>query len=303
MSAVVAKSSERRSLVAKFADKYSIEPNKLLATLKATAFRQKNDVEITDEQMAALLIVADQYGLNPFTKEIYAYPDKNNGIVPVVGVDGWSRIINEHPQFDGEEFAYSDVMAQHKGKAAFEWIECRIFRKDRSKPTTVREYFDEVVRNLNFATPWDTHPKRMHRHKALIQCARLAFGFAGIYDEDEAERIVERNMGTADVVQSKTPIQLPQPKSRQITQQSTDTLEAPALKAAEPVNQQDEVKAQATIASNLATEGERKFITAKLEGLGIDLQTALDECSITNFDKLTADGFIAMKEYIAEKSK
>ena len=31
----------------------------------------------------------------------------------------------------------------------------------------------------------------MLRHKAMIQCARLAFGFGGIYDQDEAERIVE----------------------------------------------------------------------------------------------------------------
>jgi len=29
------------------------------------------------------------------------------------------------------------------------------------------------------------------RHKTMIQCARLAFGFAGIYDQDEAERIIE----------------------------------------------------------------------------------------------------------------
>ena len=29
----------------------------------------------------------------------------------------------------------------------------------------------------------------MHRHKAMIQAARLAFGFGGIYDEDEAQRI------------------------------------------------------------------------------------------------------------------
>ena len=39
--------------------------------------------------------------------------------------------------------------------------------------------------------PWKTHPKRMLRHKAMIQCARLAFGFTGIYDQDEADRIVE----------------------------------------------------------------------------------------------------------------
>jgi hypothetical protein len=31
----------------------------------------------------------------------------------------------------------------------------------------------------------------MLRHKAMIQCARIAFGFGGIYDQDEAERIIE----------------------------------------------------------------------------------------------------------------
>jgi len=108
--------------------------------------------------------------------------------VPVVGVDGWSRIINEHPQFDGEEFEYGPAF-QHKSKTVHEWIECVIYRKDRSKPTRIREYFDEV--NRDSATPWNSHPKRMHRHKALIQCARLAFGFGGIFDTDEAERIVE----------------------------------------------------------------------------------------------------------------
>lgn len=34
----------------------------------------------------------------------------------------------------------------------------------------------------------------MLRHKALIQCARLAFGFVGIFDQDEAERIRERDV-------------------------------------------------------------------------------------------------------------
>lgn len=193
------KPAVKHSLVTKFADKYSIEPDKLMSILKATAFKVK-DGEVTNEQMAALLVVADQYGLNPFTKEIYAYPDKG-GIVPIVGVDGWTRIINEHHQFDGMEFKYSEETTTHKSRTAFVWVECIIYRKDRTKPIIIREYFDEVVRSGNYTTPWDTHPKRMHRHKTLIQAARLAFGFAGIYDEDEAERIMEaRDMGAATVV-------------------------------------------------------------------------------------------------------
>lgn len=159
----------------------------LIGTLKATAFKG----QVSDAQMTALLVVANQYALNPWTKEIYAFPDKNNGIVPVVGVDGWSRIINSHPQFDGIEFEQDA-----------ESCTCIIYRKDRNRPTKVTEYMEECKRGTG---PWVSHPRRMLRHKAMIQCARLAFGYGGIYDQDEAERIVEassvKHMGAADVVQ------------------------------------------------------------------------------------------------------
>jgi len=182
------------TLSGKMAAKFSVDASEVGDILKKTAF--KGELEITDEQMAALMIICDQYGLNPFTKEIYAYPDKGS-IVPVVGVDGWSRIINEHPQFDGIEFKYSqETTVMSAGQAAVtchDWVECIIYRKDRERPTVVREYLDEVYRSTTYASPWKTHPKRMHRHKTLIQCARVAFGFSGIYDQDEAERIIEVN--------------------------------------------------------------------------------------------------------------
>ena len=168
-----------RNLSAKFG---MGEEANVLETLKATAFKG----QVNDAQMTALLIVANQYGLNPWTKEIYAFPDKNNGIVPVVGVDGWSRIMNDHPDFDGMDFEQND-----------ESCTCRIYRKGRSHPIQVTEYMSECKRNVG---PWTTHPKRMLRHKAMIQCARLAFGFVGIYDEDEAARITEKDMGKAQQV-------------------------------------------------------------------------------------------------------
>jgi hypothetical protein len=165
-----------QGLVERFAGRYFVDPGKLLVTLKSTAFKSAG--EISNEQMMALLVVADQYKLNPFTKEIFAFPDRG-GIVPVVGVDGWSRIINEHPQFDGMDFVFADDGSS---------CTCIIHRKDRNHPISVTEYMAEVKRDTS---PWKSHPRRMLRHKALIQCARIAFGFAGIYDEDEAERIVE----------------------------------------------------------------------------------------------------------------
>lgn len=158
------------TLTGKLAQRFGMENNDELAvTLKQTAF--KTSEPVSDAQLTALLIIATEYGLNPWTKEIYAYPDKHKGIVPVVGVDGWIRIVNEHPQFDGVEFSTDK-----------EWVTCTIYRKDRTRPTVITEYLQECARGTD---PWRQMPRRMLRHKALMQCARVAFGFA-LYDDEEA---------------------------------------------------------------------------------------------------------------------
>lgn len=194
-------SNVSNALFGRMAEKFSVDADELVKVLKATAFRQSSgNKEISNEQLLALLIVCDQYNLNPFTKEIYAYPDNFGGIVPVVGVDGWNRIANEHPEFDGVEFVYSNDLLQADGAHSVcpAWIECVVYRKDRAHPTPIREYLDECYRGPFFDQfgnplrgPWQTHPKRMLRHKAQIQSYRISLGFVGIYDEDEALRILD----------------------------------------------------------------------------------------------------------------
>lgn len=147
-----------------------VDDGSLYNTLMKTVFKDAKN----DEQLATLMIVANQYGLNPFTKEIYAFPSRG-AVIPIVSVDGWSRIINDNPQCDGIQFEQDDESAT-----------CMIYRKDRNHPTIVTEYLSECKMPTD---PWKKYPKRMLRHKALIQCARIAFGFSGIYDEDEAKRI------------------------------------------------------------------------------------------------------------------
>jgi phage recombination protein Bet len=195
MSNAVA-TQQKQTIAGKLAQRFNVEEAQLMTTLKATAFKTKDGV--SDAQMTALMIVADQYGLNPFTKELFAFPDRNNGIVPVVSVDGWSRIINDNPALNGVEFRYAEKSVKMKNaKECPEWCEVIIHRKDRANPTVVREYLDEVFRDLSYTNPWQTHTKRFLRHKALIQGARIAFGFGGIYDEDEAHRIMEMDVTPA----------------------------------------------------------------------------------------------------------
>ena len=134
-----------------------------------------------------LLLLAERLGLDPLSNEIYATEvapgsGKKPRIFFVVGVDGWSKIINAHPQFDGMRFVEfapgDDELPQ--------FYECTIFRKDRKVATSVREYMHEAHTNQG---AWLTHPRRMLRHKAMVQCARICFGLSGIYEPDEAQRI------------------------------------------------------------------------------------------------------------------
>lgn len=173
---------ERQGLVQWAATKFGVDAGKVFPILKATCFKGADGKQASDAEVAALMIVAREHGLNPFLKEIYAFPDKKGGIVPVVGVDGWISIVNSHPQYNGVDFIYE------KFDSAPAWVECHIYRKDRGHPIKVKEFLHECRRDTG---PWKSHPARMLRHKAFIQCARVAFGFAGIFDEDEGERIIE----------------------------------------------------------------------------------------------------------------
>lgn len=182
MSQATAMQTVKASPLYGLAAKFNVEPEKLLGILRGTVIKpDKNGKEATNEEVAAFCIVAEQFGLNPFTREIYAFTQPGKGVVPIVGVDGWVRIVNKHPQFDGVDF--TDI-ATEDGKPS--QITCTMHVKGRSHPIQVTERYIECKRDT---PPWNTMPWRMLRHKAFMQAARYAFGLAGIFDEDEAHDI------------------------------------------------------------------------------------------------------------------
>jgi phage recombination protein Bet len=170
-----------RSVITDMAQRFGMERTAFEATIKKTILPANTDV--SNEQLVAFLVVAKEYNLSPFTKEIYAFPSRGGGIQPIVSIDGWLKIINSHPQFNGME--YED---DHTPEGKLLSVTCRIFRKDRDHAIEVTEYMDECRRDTD---TWKRWPARMLRHKATIQCARYAFGFSGIVDPDEAERLVD----------------------------------------------------------------------------------------------------------------
>lgn len=177
MNAMVRHDQEAPSVLNSMAQHYGMDKAAFDATLRATVMPK----DASNAQAAAFLLVAREHKLNPFTREIFAFPAKGGGIQPVVSVDGWMKLINSHPTFDGMDFR--DTLNE---KGDLISVTCRIHRKDRSHPVEVTEYMSECRRNTD---TWQRWPARMLRHKAAIQASRYAFGFAGIMEPDEVERM------------------------------------------------------------------------------------------------------------------
>jgi phage recombination protein Bet len=284
MNAVATLPTPRRSVTVSMAERYGMDPAAFEATVRATCMPA---TQPSKEQFAAFLLVAKEHNLNPLTREIFAFPAKGGGIQPIVSIDGWARIINEHPQLDGVEFVDiregSDLIA----------VECRIHRKDRSRPTSVIEYMAECRRSTDVWRQW---PARMLRHKALIQCARYAFGFSGIVDPDEYERMV-----------NVTP---PRPETRRLHADFDDPAAEPASDAefTGPTPAPEETPSTAVPPSGEGQEGEALAqgepppSTPVPEGMktGADLLREKEQAPAEDFDplewKAEAERYVDMAE-------
>lgn len=173
---------KQTKLLAVMAERYGVESGSMYSILKNTVIKPDSNGKVaTDAEVQAFLIIANKYELNPLLKEIHAFAS-NGSVVPIVGIDGWSTLVNRQPDFDGCDFVVTETEA---GELVS--ITCTMHHKRRSFPVSVTEYYAECKRNT---APWNTMKRRMLRHKSFMQCARIAFGITGLHDEDEARDIV-----------------------------------------------------------------------------------------------------------------
>ena len=153
--------------------------------------KNQHGAQATNAELAIVTGVCATYGLNPLVKECAAFVSGGKLSV-VVMVDGWYKLVNRRPEFDGVEF--SDKL-DDKGNLAS--IACRMFIKGRERPVCVTEYMSECKDPKS--SVWTKWPARMLRHKAYIQCARMAFGISEVIDDDEASRIAANSPREKDI--------------------------------------------------------------------------------------------------------
>lgn len=193
-------------IIIDLAEDLGVDPGHLVTILRKEVMPEP----CTDAELLGACMTIRSTGLNPIQKEIYFARDaKNNGAIQALtGIDGWSRICNRHPQYDG--VTWREKMGKD---GLLVWIEATIHRKDRSHPTSAKEYMREC-RPKEPTGGWATHPNRVLRHRAYGQCGRLAFEVYGLMDQDEfrqwqgvaadaaprGRRKVERTRAPKDIV-------------------------------------------------------------------------------------------------------
>jgi hypothetical protein len=119
-------------------------------------------------QETCLRLIAE-YRLNPRADEIDLVQFEEGRWQVFITVNGWAKLINAHPAFCGIEFSEANELEEGVPL----WMGCAIYRTDRVKPIEVKEYFSEMKTEH---AAWQQMPRRMLRHRAMQQCARLAFG-------------------------------------------------------------------------------------------------------------------------------
>jgi len=144
------------------AQEITMTPKELTAWL--SQYPQLSEVS----QETCLRLIAE-YRLNPRADELDLIQFEEGRWQVFITVNGWAKLINAHPAFCGIEF--SEASELKEGVPL--WIGCAIYRTDRVKPIEVKEYFSEMKTEH---AAWQQMPRRMLRHRAMQQCARLAFG-------------------------------------------------------------------------------------------------------------------------------
>ena len=155
----------------------------------------QHGAQATNAEMTVVSSIFAKYDLNPFIREGHAFVSGGK-LQVMIGLDGWLKIANRHPEFDGyEQFDNFD------DKGDLVSVTTKIYVKNRRFPTPHTEYMKEAF--VSTSPAWKKFPFRMLAGKSLGQCVRKAFGVSEVLDDDEASRITANSPREKDITPTK----------------------------------------------------------------------------------------------------
>ncbi len=156
----------------------------------------------TDDEFRAFMYLCNAYNLDPLKKEIYFIKYGGKSTI-ITSRDGYLKIANVHDEFNGMEsdvVYQGDVLTKREDgslhiaygsehlafdKTKLSGAFCSVFRKDRSKATTVFVSIKEYYKRD--APIWQQYTNAMILKVAEAMALKRAFAISGLVTKEEIE--------------------------------------------------------------------------------------------------------------------
>lgn len=179
LEAAIANTQKRSTVTAKAAAVLGVDPSQLIELLRNVWKTSKGQPPLTPQEMFQGISMIARFELDPIAREVYV-TRTSSGLATIIGIDGWMKILDRTDHYDGFE------MSLHEdANREVDYVDCTIYSKKRSKPTTYRAYAKEYAAIGGFMR--QKLPLHMLRIFALRHAARLFTPLGGtIMTEEEA---------------------------------------------------------------------------------------------------------------------
>ncbi|HAB8730262.1 TPA_asm: phage recombination protein Bet [Listeria monocytogenes] len=206
------------------------------------------NAEVSDQEVVMFLQLCKYQKLNPFLKEAYLVKFKGYPAQIITSKEAFMKRAETHEQYDGFE---AGVIVERNGeiielegavslkddKLLGGWS--RVFRKDRSRPVSVR--ISEKEFNKKQST-WTSMPLTMMRKTAVVNAMREAFpdNLGAMYTEEEQNITQSKDVNIQEEIAENANteiLDLPiQPATRHETPEVEDLNDIDELEPQEEVN-------------------------------------------------------------------
>ena len=178
--------------IEKISDQVKVFTSEEIAIIKATVAKG-----FTDTELAYFLNVAKIYGLNPFTKQIWAYKDLKDNIIVFAGRDGFLAKAQKDKRWNGmssdvvrvgEEFEMDAGNGTIKHRKQIDSLGELLGAYAISRPKgcefTTIEWADFSTYDRNHGV-WKSDPVAMIKKVAESHCLAKAYGISGLAIEED----------------------------------------------------------------------------------------------------------------------
>lgn len=179
MNEVIEYVPRTQSIRATAAQFLGVPPDKACDLLRNVWQTSKGAAPLTDAEMFVGMSMIARFGLDPIAREIYV-TRTSKGLVTIIGIDGWIKILDRTDGYDGFEQA---LEFDEKGELL--WCDTAIYSTRRGHATKYRAYAAEYRKVAGVVA--SSLPSHMLRIFSLRHAARLFTPIGGsVVTEEEA---------------------------------------------------------------------------------------------------------------------